>query len=265
MITQKAKVKRQNFNSKFKSILIFTFTFYFYLFTFTFLLKSYGESNLVSTEKLFLEGKYERVIYESEKLIDARSRQRDELYYLKALSELKTDKYKEARQTFGELLLKYPRSKRAFDAYIGTGDSYLLENQNDLAIKSYNEALEKFPRDKNIEVARSRIEDCRKKTGNNEKANDYPEAKRFIPQEVPRSEQASLFSVQVGSFKNKRNAENMSAKMRGAGYESYVETPVGAGSRFYRVKVGRFNSRQEAEIMSSRLKRSGYRVKICGD
>jgi len=42
-------------------------------------------------EKLFLEEKYDRAAAEAGKLIDANSSRRDELYYLKGLSEMKTN------------------------------------------------------------------------------------------------------------------------------------------------------------------------------
>ncbi len=241
---------------------------------------SYAASEIAGVERLFLEGRYERVIDESGKLIDAHSRQRDELYYLRGLSQLKTDRFREARQSFEDLISKYPSSKRAFDAHVGIGDSYFLEGRYDEAAKNYNQTIADFPNDKNLSPVYRKIADCDKRTGPGGKAEEYqgePAGERsgpetnivtrsnFMPPEIPRSEQASSFSVQVGSFKNKRNAESLSAKLHKIGYESFVEIPTGAGDKLHRVKVGRFNSRQEAEEMASRLKESGYKVKICGD
>ena len=234
------------------------------LFTINYQLSTcYAASDIANVEKLFLEARYDKVISESAKLIDARSRQRDELYYLKGLSELKTDRFADARRSFESILAKYARSKRAFDAAVGIGDSYFLENRYDEAVKSYNEVLAKFPKDKNIGIIPERINNCHKKTTNT--VTEEPAEKHFIPQEVPRGEKSSAISVQVGSFKNKRNADKLSAKLHGMGYESFVEIPAGIGDKLYRVKVGRLGSKEEAEALAKRLKRSGYKVKICSD
>jgi tetratricopeptide (TPR) repeat protein len=240
-----------------------------------------AESEIITAQKAFLEGHYEKAIHESETLIDARSRQRDELYYLKGLSELKLNKFNDSRRTFETLLSKYPRSKRGLDARLGVGDAYFLEGRYNEAAKEYNTALSAFPKDKNISVVYQKLEECSKKTGAVAAASsslpiqaregasavesNFTSRTNFVPQEVPRGEQTSVITVQVGSFKNKRNAENMSQKLHRLGYESFVEIPTGAGDRLYRVKVGRLNSRQEAETLAGRLKKSGYKVKICGN
>lgn len=218
-----------------------------------------AESEIVSAETAFLEGKYDKAIYEAKRLIDARSRNRDELYYIKGLSELKIGKFDDARQSFEDLLSKYQRSRRTFDAHVGIGDSYLLEGNRSEAVKRYKEVLIKFPNDKNICIVQQKI-----KEAETPDSVSTPKSS-FMTPEIPRSEQGSAISVQVGSFKNKRNAEHMSQKLHSAGYESFVEIPTGPGDRLYRVKVGRLNSRQDAEALASRLRKSGYKVRICGD
>ena len=46
---------------------------------------SYAESDIAAVEKPFLEGRYDRAIYEAKRLIDERARNRHEIYYLKGL------------------------------------------------------------------------------------------------------------------------------------------------------------------------------------
>lgn len=238
---------------------------------------SYAESEIAGAEKLFLEGRYDKVITECGRLIDARSRQRDEVYYLKGLSELKTCKYGDAKRSFEDLIAKYPRSKRLADAYTGIGDSYFLEGRYDDAAKSYKDTIQKFPKDKNVCVLNDRLAECGKKSassddgkdevcdnGKGDSATNFTPKSSFVPQEVPRGEESAAISVQVGSFKNKRNAQHMSQKLHRLGYESYVEIPVGSGDRLYRVKVGRLSSVKDAEELAARLKKSGYKSKVCG-
>ncbi len=208
-----------------------------------------AENDIASAEKLFLEGRYERTADETERLIDARSRSRDELYYLKGLSELKLNRFRDARKSFGDIISRYPSSKMVFDAHLGIGDSYFLEGDTTSAAKIYNEMLEKFPNDRNISIVRQRIKNCH--------ASGIPDNKtQYVPDKL---------AVQVGSFKNKRNAEGLARKLVSEGYESYVDSPLGSADKLYRVKVGRTKSRDEAEVLAAKLKRAGYNTKICTD
>jgi len=232
---------------------------------------AFAESDISVIEKPFLEGRYDRAVYEAKRLIDERCRQRHEAYYLKGLSELKLERFKDARQSFSEIISRYSKSSRAFDAYVGIGDAHFLEGNMDSAAKAYIEAKEKFPSDKNISVVDSRLADCRKKGGSaapSAVVENKPEAAKapdVVPPEIPQNESKGYISVQVGSFKNHRNAEKLSAKLKGIGYESYVEIPLATGDKLYRVKIGRFKSRGEADSAAVKLNRDGYRTKICDE
>jgi tetratricopeptide (TPR) repeat protein len=234
---------------------------------------SYADSEISQLEKYFLEGRYERAVNEAESLIGSRSRRREEVYYLKGLSELKLKRFGDARQSFQKILDRYPGSEKAFDAYVGIGDSYLLENRASSALKEYNEAAFRFPKNSNIVTIYSRMSDCYAKLGDREKEEEYSRKAKGIsgrirgpaePREIPRGE-TGYISVQVGSFKNKKNAEKLMDKLSSGGFESYLEIPVGSGDRLYRVKVGRFRSMDSAEALSAKLKARGYATRICSD
>ena len=253
------------------------------------------QTSFSQIEKLFLEGKYEKVIYEADRLISSKYQLRDDVYYLKGLSELKLNRFNEARQSFQRIISRYAVSKRVFDAYLGVGDAYFLEGNIDGAIKTYNEILNRFPNDKNIGIVYNRLGGCYKRIGSSDKARYYlDKAKQisplsfetktsqniteerqismtssqdpqFVPTKIPRNESRGYASVQVGSFKNRKNAEKLAMKLSREGYRAYVELPVGSGDRLYRVKVGRLNSKEEAESLASNLKSHGYGTKICSD
>lgn len=260
--------------------------------------QAYAETRQTSfsqIEKLFLESKYERVIYEADRLISSKYQLRDDVYYLKGLSELKLSRFNEARQSFQRIISRYAMSKRVFDAYLGVGDAYFLEGNIDAAIKVYNDILNKFPSDKNIGIVYNRLGDCYGRTGSSDKAKYYldkakqvsplgfetkavhniteerhvsitsSQEQQFVPTKIPRNESRGYASVQVGSFKNKKNAEKLAMKLSREGYRSYVELPVGSGDRLYRVKVGRLNSKEEAEALAVKLKNNGYSTKVCSD
>lgn len=236
---------------------------------------SYVSGDMIQLEKLFLEGRYEKAISEADDLIGSRSRQRDEVYYLKGLSELKLQRFGEARRSFQNILDRYPGSGRAFDAYVGMGDSYILEDRASSALKEYEEASRRFPRDNNIVTVYSRMSDCYAKLGDKAKEEEYSQKSRGIKvptipetvthtKDVPRGE-TGYISVQVGSFKNKKNAEKMVRKLSREGFEAYVEIPAGSGDKLYRVKAGRLQSLQSADALESKLKARGYATKICPD
>lgn len=206
-----------------------------------------GAVSYASVEKLFLKGDYARAAKGAEELIESSSasrREKEEAGYIKALSLLKTGRFKDARDSFKQFLSKYPKSKRAFDIEIGIGDTYLLEGDVDKAAKIYQDILARYPNDRNIVIVHHRLGDCHKRIGSNEKTMEY-------------------FSIQVGSFKNRRNAERYAAKLSGEGFDSFVETPAASGDELYRVKIGRYQSREEARDLESKLKERGYSTKIC--
>jgi len=227
-------------------------------------------------EKLFLEGKYEKVISEADRLIDSKSYGREALYYLKGLSQLKLNKFSEARASFKEAVSRYPRSKTAFDASVGIGDAYFLEGKMSEAVSSYNEVLNGYPNDRNISVVRSKLNDCYQRMGLSNKTSKAATVSavskpagaisNITPRNVaPTSAAASLnyLSVQIGSFKNRNNADRLSRDLAAKGYDSHVEAVSDAKGSFYRVKIGRCASRSEAERLESQLRTSGYSTKIC--
>ncbi len=56
-----------------------------------------------------------------------------------------------------------------------------------------------------------------------------------------------VFTVQVGSFRNRRKAEELAARMREQGVQVEVVEASVAGRTWYRVQVGRFDTRAAAE------------------
>lgn len=250
-------------------------------------------ADITSAEKLFLEGRYEQTVSAADKLIERGARDKDELYYLKGLSQLKLKRFESARQSFKLLLSKYPRSNRIFDANVGIGDSYLLENNPGKAINIYDDMLSKFPNDRNVGVLYDRLTCSHKKMGNDTKVEEYnaklnaasplsfeassvesqvrhpaPTGTRgpvsnFTAKTSASEASGGNNSVQVGCFKNKKNAEKLRKKLSKERYDSYIELPGSSGDKLYRVKVGRLPTQEEAQSLANRLKRDGYSIKIC--
>jgi tetratricopeptide (TPR) repeat protein len=210
---------------------------------------------------------YEKVICEADSLIDSRYEPRDELYYLKGLSELKLGMFEDARKDFEHVINKYSRSKNIFWAHVGIGDSYLLSGNVNKAIDVYNAIIEKFPKDNNISVVSKRLTVARQRAPIQDKAAQRMSgpAPAVADNAITHAKADSHVSVQAGIFKNKDNADALARELDKKGYESYVETDERAGNRLYRVKAGKFRTKAGAVHLSYRLKRDGYSSKICID
>lgn len=247
--------------------------------------------SLSQVEKLFLEEKYGRVVAESSRLIDEGAHGREELFYLKGLSQMQLSGFKEARETFKHMVERYPRSKRAFDGYIGIGDAFFLEGKIPESITSYNDALNNYPDHKNASIVYHKLGNAYHKLGSENKAMEYfDKAKNSSPLSfeskvkpdadiasmnitTPPSSKESIkpqnadtgdyFYVQAGYFKNKGNAEKLTEALKRKGYDSYLSIQTKSGFIFYRVKIGRFKTKAQAEDTVGRLKADGYKTKVC--
>jgi cell division protein FtsN len=82
---------------------------------------------------------------------------------------------------------------------------------------------------------------------------------RIASASKPRAGAASnvTYSVQVGAFRQRREAEAKATALRERNYEYVIEPTEGAEPLFL-LKVGRYESRAEAVAMGLRLKRDGF-------
>lgn len=67
----------------------------------------------------------------------------------------------------------------------------------------------------------------------------------------------SSYSVQVGAFRQKKQADTKSEDLRSKGFDCRIEPPE-SDEGLYLLKVGRFKSRADAVAMQLRLKKNGF-------
>ena len=68
----------------------------------------------------------------------------------------------------------------------------------------------------------------------------------------------AAWAVQLGSFANRTNAENLSRQLKGQGFPVYV-LPGGSGTSVrYRVRVGPLPNRDVADRTAAKLKSIGH-------
>lgn len=68
------------------------------------------------------------------------------------------------------------------------------------------------------------------------------------------SASGTLYRVQAGAFTSKTNAEKHSAKIKSAGFDTYIVQADG----FYKVQVGAYSKKENADAMLKKVKAAGF-------
>ena len=68
----------------------------------------------------------------------------------------------------------------------------------------------------------------------------------------------ATWSVQLGSFASRVNADNLTRQMKGQGFAAFMLEGGSGTSARYRVRVGPLPDRQSAERMAAKLKAQGH-------
>jgi DedD protein len=75
---------------------------------------------------------------------------------------------------------------------------------------------------------------------------------------------AEKFAVQVAALSNAAAAKELAARLKKAGFSTYVEAVSTAGSTLHRVRVGPFASREEAQRAAEKVKAAGNKATVVG-
>ena len=280
---QKSKIKNANQKSKNFLFLIYVFYFLFFIFYFS---NAYA-LDLNNMKIDILKGDYKQAILEGEKILATQeeSRDLDELYYLLGMSYLKDGNYLRASDIFEIILKEFPDSRFKDEAKLGLGDTYLLRANFDKAQTSYEELLKGNPNTKLKALVYHRFSQIGFKKGDTNFGKIYLD---LLRQEFPTNMELILnkdlyiivpkpaatevvsssssyevyYTVQVGSFSKKANAENLVQKLTQEGRPAFIEEISSDGKQSFRVRVGKFSSRQEAVNLEEKLSQEGYPTKI---
>ena len=63
------------------------------------------------------------------------------------------------------------------------------------------------------------------------------------------------FSIQLAALAKRDEAEGIVRRLTGKGYSAYLVAPSAGSPAMYRVRVGKFKDRREAESVSARLQK----------
>jgi tetratricopeptide (TPR) repeat protein len=229
--------------------------------------------NLDKLKVYFLSGDYKSSILEGERILASSGSSSvglDELYYILGLSYLKDGNYLRASDIFEIILKEFKDSAFKDDALLGLGDTYFLRGDYDKAQGQYQELIETNPRTKLRALVYYRLSQIGFKKGETQAAKEYLDK---LKDNFPLNLEAKLnqglyplsdiyYTVQVGSFSNRINANSLVQKLIGKGYPAYIEEVVSEGKTIYRLRVGKLRLRQEVLELENKLSQEGYPTKI---
>lgn len=197
--------------------------------------------SLADVEALMLKDAYNQAAGKCKDILAGNSRRtiKAKAHYLRGLCLLKLGEYVQAREHFETILRCFANSGFGDEASLSIADSYLLAQEYPEAEKRYAEFLQRFSTSELVPFAHKQLEFCKKT--------------------VPVAD--SYFSVQLGCFNNKINAEKLRDKLANLGFEAYILELY--TNNLYYVRVGRLATKIEAESLEQRLKNEGYATKIC--
>ena len=233
--------------------------------------------NLDEVKASFLKGDYKEAILKGEKLVAkaGHSSSAYELYYILGLCYLKDGNYLRASDIFEIVLNEFNNKKFKAEATLGLGDTYLLRGDYKQAIKYYQDILNNDSFSRLRPTVYQRLSYAAYKMGNLKEAkiyrdklkSEYPlsievEFKDYeLPDFCPLD--GDYYTVQVGSFANRNNAENLIVKLKSEGFPAYMEESVFEGKSTFRVKIGKFSKLSDAKEMEDKLAQKGYPTKVC--
>jgi outer membrane protein assembly factor BamD (BamD/ComL family) len=191
-------------------------------------------------------------------------------YYFLGLSQMGSEKYDEARETFNVLITRKPGQPMLEKAYLGVIDSYLLTQDYRNALTVSEALLRLSPKSEFLSLIYLKLARANLKLAQWETARDYLNK---IVKEFPQSleyhlakqllEEKQYFAVQVGSFLDRERAEHLSEQLKQKGEYAYIiETTDPQGRKFYRVRIGQFSDLQQAQGLEQKLSNLGYPTHI---
>jgi len=218
-------------------------------------------SELDGAMALVLKGDYYEALDECYRLErKAKKDLKTEILHLQGVCFMKLGDYEQARNVFKKAVPR-ARGRLSTEVYMGIADSYFMERDYERAINIYGQLLKK-------KVSRDYLAMLYFKQGKAyQKMSKWAQSKYYfdkLADEFPRSLEAALvkktsvggnfFTIQVGCFSSKQNAQKLQDDLTSKGYDVYITPFQSGGRKLYRVRVGEFVSRVAAEHTEKKLK-----------
>lgn len=204
----------------------------------------------------------------AEKLLKSTAVHKDRLqaqYYL-GLSQLRLEKYAQARSSF-QIVMSMAASKDLYDrAAVGMIEALHKPGLYKEALKTVEALLQKSPQSSFLSLIYLKKARIHLKLGEWGMAkedllkiiNEFPDS---LEAPIARNlmEEKEFFSVQVGSFLDKDKAISLMEELKANGQYAYIiETSTADQNKYYRVRVGQTASLSDARTLEAKLAQLGY-------
>jgi len=240
-----------------------------------------AEALLWMSKHSFLNASYSVTL---EQTIEFRKRFKQSLFmpeilWLSGCSYLVSGYTDSAEQQFGRVLEEFPGSKWASWALLGLGDCFFFKKEFDQAIHQYSRLIDQYTDSDALPL--SLISLCRSyieiKDGDNallyynlyqdrfppgileqEKVIDRirVELSEKIKKEKRERRKPDKYTIQVGLFSDKDQADREYRRFESRGYTSRILDVTQDGKTFWRVEVGIFDSQKNAESFKNKLEKT---------
>jgi len=189
-----------------------------------------------------------------------RNSEKAEILHLKALCNYNLHNYADARELF-KRSLKSSIGDLSTENYIGIADTYFMESNYKNAISIYKQIIDK-KENKNYKAnLRFKLGRAYQKQAEWTKSSIQFKAlekkySKSLETEIAKANSTggNFFTIQVGSFSNKDNAEKLRDDLKAKDYDSYIVTLKNNGHKLYRVRVGKFVSLVAAQYEEGQIK-----------
>lgn len=218
----------------------------------------------------YLKGDYNSAI-DSCRIVSKNVKLGAEGRYLMGICFLKLNDTKEARKNFEFALENYPKSPRIEEIMLGVADSYYIDKDHQKAEAAYQKMLRKFPNSDYASMAYLRLGECQRELGKWRESetsfckimNTYALSLEAQQAQELLKKQTSYFSIQVGAFSKRDNADSLAVLLNQKGHNAYVDKVYSGDNLIYRVRVGQYNTKEQAEAQARSLAQEGFSTRIC--
>lgn len=169
----------------------------------------------------------------------SQSRYADISYLEIAKINIARGKYANAIITLSELLRNYPDTNSHDEILFWLGVSYMSNGQEKQGTNVLQDLRTRFPKSMWSERA----------------ANVVPTKK------IPQTKE-EYFTIQVGSYRNRENAEMHAEELQKGKFDVQIVEAVVKGETYYRVWVGKFATAEQAKTFSVKLDSLGIRGNV---
>jgi len=224
-------------------------------------------------DALFLNGDYSEAASKYEKALDEKkikSEVKHNAEYKMALCYLKLGRAQEANDLLAMLLSKDLSDNLKPDVKMAYADSLVMLDKLNEAAAGYEDILKHYPAAGIASTVNFKLAELARKAGQWEKAKALY---RGVAIQYLQSFEAGLaqdilingdffFSVQVGSYTKRENAQQLVDELKQKGYDAHIKEYKADSLKYYRVRVGRCEKKEEALELESRLKQEELPTKI---